>query len=129
MVEPFRQWGQDMSLKMNGAITRSPTETEPTWAPTSSTVPMNSWPMEPTPYKRLERGNACGVSDGVLEPSPTRCSSMRPSAPTSSTWPRRQPDRLQASRHPSPDNIRPVVHGIVDSTAPWPPSAKGAVTT
>ena len=52
IVEPLRQFGQDMSLKMNGAITRSPVLTAVTSPPTASTTPMNSWPIGPT---------SCGV--------------------------------------------------------------------
>jgi len=36
-------------------------------------------------YTRLERGNATGVSEDVLEESPAPCSSTRPSMPTCST--------------------------------------------
>ena len=54
-VDPFKQCGQDMSLKMKGAITRSPTARSSTSAPTASTVPMNSWPMEPTVWDDTPR--------------------------------------------------------------------------
>jgi hypothetical protein len=37
-------------------------------------------------YTRLERGKATGVSHEVLDAIAARCSSMTPSAPTSSTW-------------------------------------------
>ena len=53
-------------------------------------------------YTRLERGNAAGVSDTVLEAlSPGRCSSTRPSARTSSTSRARaqtSPPRRRAAR-------------------------------
>src|SRR5215472_15080012 len=52
-VAPLRQCGQDMSLKMNGAITKSPAATPSTSAPVSSTTPMNSWPIEPTGMRGL----------------------------------------------------------------------------
>ena len=38
-------------------------------------------------YKRLERGNATGASDQVLEALPTRCASTTPSVRISSTSP------------------------------------------
>ena len=55
MVEPFWQCGQVPSLKMNGAITRSPAATAVTSPPTSSTTPMNSWPIEPTAWSDSPR--------------------------------------------------------------------------
>ena len=55
MVEPWRQWGQVPSLKMNGAMTRSPRRTVVTSAPVSSTTPMNSWPIEPTGWSDSPR--------------------------------------------------------------------------
>ena len=47
VVMPCRQWGQVPSLKANGAITKSPRWISRTSAPTSSTTPMNSWPIGP----------------------------------------------------------------------------------
>jgi transcriptional regulator with XRE-family HTH domain len=44
-------------------------------------------------YTRLERGNARGVSESVLEALARRCSLMRPSARTCSTLPARQGPR------------------------------------
>ena len=42
---PTRQCGQVLSEYMNGATTKSPGRTLRTSAPTSSTIPTNSWPM------------------------------------------------------------------------------------
>ena len=42
---PARQCGQVLSEYMNGAITKSPARTLLTSAPTSSTMPTNSWPI------------------------------------------------------------------------------------
>ena len=47
VVIPCRQFGQVPSLKANGAMTRSPRSGPVTSAPTSSTTPMNSWPIGP----------------------------------------------------------------------------------
>ncbi len=47
VVMPCRQWGHVPSLNANGQMTRSPLETLLTSAPTSSTTPMNSWPIGP----------------------------------------------------------------------------------
>ena len=44
---PWRQCGQVPSLNANGAMTKSPRLTFATLAPTSSTTPMNSWPIGP----------------------------------------------------------------------------------
>ena len=47
VVMPCRQFGHVPSLKANGAMTRSPFSRSVTSAPTSSTTPMNSWPIGP----------------------------------------------------------------------------------
>ena len=47
VVIPFWQLGQLPSLKANGAMARSPVLMSVTSAPTSSTTPMNSWPIGP----------------------------------------------------------------------------------
>ena len=47
VVMPCRQFGQVPSLNANGAMTRSPLRRLVTSAPTSSTTPMNSWPIGP----------------------------------------------------------------------------------
>ena len=47
VVIPCWQFGQVPSLNANGAITRSPRRRLVTSAPTSSTTPMNSWPIGP----------------------------------------------------------------------------------
>ena len=47
VVTPFRQFGQVPSLNANGAMTSSPLARLRTSAPTSSTTPMNSWPIGP----------------------------------------------------------------------------------
>ena len=44
---PFWQLGQVPSLNANGAITRSPLRSVVTSEPSSSTTPMNSWPIGP----------------------------------------------------------------------------------
>jgi hypothetical protein len=45
VVMPCRQFRQVPSLIANGAITKSPGFTVRTSAPTSSTMPTNSWPL------------------------------------------------------------------------------------
>jgi hypothetical protein len=47
VVIPWRQCGQVPSLNANGEITKSPLASVRTLAPTSSTTPMNSWPIGP----------------------------------------------------------------------------------
>jgi hypothetical protein len=46
-VIPWRQCGHVLSQNMNDAMTRSPLLICWTSAPTSSTTPMNSWPIGP----------------------------------------------------------------------------------
>jgi hypothetical protein len=50
VVIPWWQCGQVPSLKANGAMTKSPLATLRTSEPTSSTTPMNSWPIGPGSY-------------------------------------------------------------------------------
>jgi hypothetical protein len=47
VVMPFWQFGQLPSLNANGEMTKSPFRSVVTSAPTSSTTPMNSWPIGP----------------------------------------------------------------------------------
>ena len=42
---PARQCAQVLSQWQNGTITKSPTRTSRTSAPTASTTPMHSWPI------------------------------------------------------------------------------------
>ena len=69
-------------------------------------------------YTRLERGNAAACPRTCSTASPGRCSSTRPSGPTSSTSsaPRR-PDPPPPGAGRAQERVRPVVQRILDSMA------------
>ena len=66
-------------------------------------------------YTRLERGNAAGVSEDVLEGIARPCNSTKPNEPTCSTSSAPPTAASPTRRRPSQERVRPTVQRILDS--------------